>query len=518
MNSIKIFSVLPISTLIGSLRAPLSALVDDSRKVQPDCCYVALRGARADGHDWIEEAVRKGARAIVAERSCPEWAREQGVVWVQVPDTHEAVGYLMSAWYGFPSQDLVTLAVTGTNGKTTTSYLAHAIFCRTWLRCGLVGTIHYDNGRERIPAVNTTPGAAPLQEMLARMLENGCRAVAMEVSSHSLMQKRVAGMNFRVGIFTNLTQDHLDFHGDMESYYEAKKSLFLQMAASGDKKAVAVINIDDPYGRRLVGELSGKMKVRSYGTLEGADFRMKPLRLSLTGSEYELAYNGKTYLVSIPLIGRFNMMNSLAALAGTVSAGIGIRDAIASLAQAPQVPGRLELVANVDHVMSFVDYAHTPDAIVNVCKTMKELCRGRLITVFGCGGDRDKAKRPLMGEAAARLSDYCIVTSDNPRSEDPEEIIADVLPGIPDGKRHAVVDRAEAIREALAMAKPRDIVLVAGKGHENYQEFATGRIAFSDVAEIKRCVRELEQSSLKERALERERSEQEKQKKGKPRR
>ncbi len=490
MNTRQLFTVLPAVIICGKLRKPLTLLTDDSRKVIPGCCYVAVRGTQFDGHSVINEVVQAGAAAIVAETGCPKELMDK-VFWVQVADTHEANGLLMSAWHGFPSQQMITLGVTGTNGKTTISYLVNAIFRSTWRKAGLIGTIIYDDGATRVPSHNTTPGAAALQAQLAAMVKNGCRAVSMEVSSHALEQKRTSGTEFRVGIFTNLTQDHLDYHGTMENYYQAKKQLFTRMALTQGGKATAVINIDDEYGRRLADELEPYMKVRTFGHAAGADFCVKPRILSLKGSQYELVYQGRSYLVRTPLIGAFNVSNSLAALAGAVAAGVNLRDAISCLAQSPQVPGRMELVASVNNVQCFVDYAHTPDAVENVCRTMKELCRnGKLITVFGCGGDRDRTKRPLMGEAAARHSDVCIVTSDNPRTEDPEAIIDEIMPGIPRAKQHRITDREEAIRAALEMARPGDCVLVAGKGHENYQIFADETITFSDSAVVQRYYEE----------------------------
>lgn len=485
MNSKQLFSVLPEAVITGKLRKPLTLLTDDSRRVIPGSCFVAVKGTQFDGHSAIDGAIQAGAVAIVAQTPCPATAEEAGICWVQVPDSHLADGLLMSAWNNLPSRELVLLGVTGTNGKTTISYLTNAIFRATWQRAGLIGTIMYDDGARRQPSHNTTPGCAELQSMLADMVSNGCRACAMEVSSHALHQQRTAGCEFRVGIFTNLTQDHLDYHGTMEEYYQSKKQLFTRMAASGTPKATAVINIDDEYGRRLADELRPLMRVRTFGTAKDADFRAEPRLISLKGSQYELHYQGKTYLVRTPLIGEFNLSNSLAALAGVVAAGINIRDAITCLAQSPQVPGRMELVSSVNNVQCFVDYAHTPDAVENVCRTMKQLCRqGRVFTVFGCGGDRDTGKRPLMGEAAARYSDVCIVTSDNPRSEDPEKIIDDVMPGIPKEKQHRITDRAEAIRAALENARPGDCILIAGKGHENYQIFADETITFSDSAVV----------------------------------
>lgn len=485
MNKKPLFSVIPEAQVTGKLKRPVSLLTDDSRKVIPGSCYVAVKGTKFDGHSAIPAALEAGAIAIVAETPCTEEAREKGVLWVQVKDSHLANGLLMSAWHDFPSQNMVVLGVTGTNGKTTVSYLTHAIFRSTWQRAGLIGTIMCDDGARRTKAHNTTPGSAELQELLAAMVHNGCRAVAMEVSSHALVQQRTAGLDFRVGIFTNLTQDHLDYHGTMENYYQAKKLLFTRMAAGNASRATAVINVDDEYGRRLVQELQGRMRIRTFGLHEEADFRAVPKILTLKGSQYELIYQGRSYLVRTPLIGAFNISNSLAALAGAVAAGVSVRDAISCLAQSPQVPGRLELVSSVNNVQCFVDYAHTPDAVENACRTLRDLCRqGRLITVFGCGGDRDRTKRPKMGAAAARYSDVCLVTSDNPRSEDPESIIDEVMAGIPDAKQHRVTNRAEAIREALDMARPGDVVLIAGKGHENYQIFAKGTIAFSDAAEV----------------------------------
>ena len=496
-TSKKIFSVLPGACITGSLKKPLTLLTDDSRKVIPGSCYVAVKGTQFDGHTAIAGAIEAGAVAIVAETPCTEQAEKAGVCWVQVADTHAADGQLMSAWNLYPSRDLVVLGVTGTNGKTTISYLTNAIFRNMWQRAGLIGTILYDDGNRRVPSHNTTPGCAELQGMLADMVKNGCRAVAMEVSSHALHQQRTTGTEFRVGIFTNLTQDHLDYHGTMEEYYEAKKLMFTRMAANKEVKGTAVINVDDEYGRRLAEELRPIMKVRTFGTAKDADFRAEPKIVSLKGSQYELVYNNKSYLVRTPLIGEFNVSNSLAALTGAVAAGVNIRDAITCLAQSPQVPGRMELVSSVNNVQCFVDYAHTPDAVENVCRTMKQLCRqGRVFTVFGCGGDRDRTKRPLMGEAAARYSDVCIVTSDNPRNENPETIIDEIMPGIPKEKQHRITDREEAIRAALQLARPGDCILIAGKGHENYQIFADETISFSDAAVVAKYYEELNPEGL----------------------
>ena len=489
MNNRQIFNVLPDAQVTGQLRKSISLLTDDSRKVKPGCCYIAVKGTQFDGHSAIPQAIACGAIAIVAETPCPPRVASKGILWVQVEDSRVARGLLMSAWYGFPGRDLVMVGVTGTNGKTTISYLIHHILRNTWQKAGLIGTIKYDDGMQRIESNNTTPGSADLQRMLADMVRNGCRAAVMEVSSHALEQSRTVGTDFRVGIFTNLTQDHLDYHGSMDNYYAAKKKLFTSMAANGDSKAIAVINVDDAYGRRLADEMRPLMKVRTYGEAKDADYRFYDCRISLKESSYTLSYQGREYLVRIPFIGEYNISNSVAALVGAAAAGVSLRDAISCLAKAPQVPGRMELVGGDSRVQCFVDYAHTPDALENVCSTLRKLCRaGRLIVVFGCGGDRDRKKRPLMGIAAAQYADVCFVTSDNPRNENPDAIIDEIMPGIPEEKRQRITLRAEAIRAALDMARGGDVVLIAGKGHEDYQIIGDKKTHFSD-AEVVRQYR-----------------------------
>ena len=503
INHKQLFAVLPGAVITGSLRRNIGQLTDDSRKVTPGSAFVAVRGSQFDGHSAIPRALSAGAVAVVAETPCPAGMEEKGICWIQVKDTRQACGMLMSAWQGFPSQQLVTIGVTGTNGKTTITYLLHHILRSTWQKAGLIGTVLYDDGARRMKSHNTTPGSAELQRMMADMVRNGCRAVAMEVSSHALEQERTIGTDFRVGIFTNLTQDHLDYHGDMESYYQAKKKLFTGMAMSTDRKAVAVINVDDSYGRRLAEEMRPLMKVRTFGESLDAEYRIQPRLITLKGSQYELTWKGRSFLVRIPLIGEFNISNSLAALVGAAAAGVNFRDAISCLATAPQVPGRLELVSSSSNVQCFVDYAHTPDALENVCRTMRALCRqGRLIVVFGCGGDRDRTKRPLMGAVAAKYADVCLVTSDNPRHEDPEGIIDEIMPGIPTAKRHRITNRSEAITSALEMARAGDVVLIAGKGHEDYQIIGDKTIRFSDAEAVRRYVERREAEIIAAKSVE----------------
>lgn len=365
MKLLTLLKDLPSHTLTGSPQVKISHLECDSRRILPGSCYIALKGTRADGHEFIPEAIRRGACAVVAEMPCTQEAREAGVSWVEVNDSRLAVSLMGAAWNGRPSRHMTMIGVTGTNGKTTTAYIAHSLLKQSWLRAGLIGTIAYDNGEEITPSTHTTPGPLELEHLLKEMYENGCRGVSMEVSSHALDQERVAGINFNVGIFTNLTQDHLDYHHTMENYFQAKAKLFEQMAqdTKSRRKPVAVINIDDAYGRRLAEMFSGRMTVKTYGSALGADFRMLVHHATAKGSEYELEYKGKSYLVRVPLIGKFNMYNSLAALAAVICAGIPVRDAIANLQNIPQVPGRLELFTHPGGAQIFIDYAHTPDAL-----------------------------------------------------------------------------------------------------------------------------------------------------------
>jgi UDP-N-acetylmuramoyl-L-alanyl-D-glutamate--2,6-diaminopimelate ligase len=321
------------------------------------------------------------------------------------------------------------------------------------------------------------------------MVNAGCKAAAMEVSSHALAQDRVRGLEWDVAVFTNLTQDHLDFHGTMENYFEAKATLFTGLAEQKSKtKVTAVINLDDRYGARLVDRLEKKTPVITYGVGVKSDFRASNYHAEFGGTSYQLDAKGKSYLVRVPLIGRFNVANSMAALAAATSMGISLREAILSLGRSPQVPGRLEAVPAKRQFQIFVDYAHTDDALLNVLKTLRELSPRKLIVVFGCGGDRDKQKRPLMARVADENADYSIITSDNPRKEDPDAIIADAEKGFRSERYEKITDRVQAITRAIELAQPRDIILIAGKGHEAYQEFADHTIPFDDIQVARRAL------------------------------
>ena len=447
--------------------------------------FVALRGEKSDGHEFIGQAIEKGASVIVAERE----EQNPRATCLVVENTRTALADFAAAFYGNPERKLKLAAVTGTNGKTTTTFLIKHICENAGLRCGLIGTVRYEIGERVLPAIRTTPESLDLQELLAQIVNAGCKAAAMEVSSHALAQDRTRGLEWNVAVFTNLTQDHLDFHGTMKSYFESKMKLFTGLGSQKKKrKPVAIVNLDDRYGEQLVDKIDKRVAVITYGMGMRSDFRASNYRVESSGTSYQLDAGGKSYLVRVPLIGRFNVTNSVAALAAANALGINLRDAVFSLGRSPQVPGRLELVQAKRQFQVFVDYAHTPDALANVLKTLRELEPHRLIAVFGCGGNRDRQKRPLMAETVDRHADYAIITSDNPRKENPDTIVAEIEKGFRSTHYEKIVDRTQAINRAIELARPRDIVLIAGKGHENYQEFADHTIPFDDIQVARRAI------------------------------
>src|SRR6266513_1237908 len=478
-------SATPVRQIIGPLDRPVENIAYDSRRVQRNSLFAALRGEKTDGHQFIGQAIDKGASVIVAERE----NNDPRATCLVVKNTRTALADLSAAFYGHPARTLKLAAVTGTNGKTTTTFLIKHICEKAGLRCGLVGTVRYEIGERILPAIRTTPESLDLQELLAQIVNAGCRAAAMEVSSHALAQDRTRGLEWNVAVFTNLTQDHLDFHGTMESYFDSKAKLFTQLGNQQKKrKPIAVVNVNDRYGEQLLDKIDKRAAIVTYGMGARADFRASNYRVEFSGTSYQLDAGGKSYLVRVPLIGRFNVANSVAALAASNALGINLRDAVLSLGTSPQVPGRLEIVPAKRQFQVFVDYAHTPDALRNVLKTLRELEPHRLGVVFGCGGDRDRQKRPLMGEIVDRHADHAIVTSDNPRKEDPDKIIADVEQGFRGNRYEKMVDRTQAIDRAITLAQPRDIVLIAGKGHENYQEFADHTVPFDDIQVARRAI------------------------------
>ena len=477
-------------TIAGSLDADVHAITASSREVVPGVIFAAIRGTSIDGHRFINDALAAGATAILAECAQPA-DYTASATWLHVPDSRAALSALVSTLADHPWQDIKVAGVTGTNGKTTTVFLLHHIMKTAWHRAGLLGTILVDDGETVETAKHTTPGSIELTGLLTRMRDNGCRGVAMEVSSHGIDQKRISAIGFDACIFTNLTQDHLDYHGTLDNYFKAKADWFHALAADPlGKKPVAVINIDDAYGAELAGSLSGKLPLIRFGFGVHCDFRANNFRQNARGMEFELTAKGKSYLVRAPLIGRFNVYNLLAAIAAASACGIRPRDAVAALVDAPQVPGRMENIGNAGGTTVFVDYAHTPDALENACRTLRELSPRRLITVFGCGGDRDKTKRPLMAAAAARHSDACVITSDNPRSEDPLAIIREIEVGIGNKQYRSIPDRAEAIALAVKGSLSGDIILIAGKGHETTQQFAEETIDFDDRKHASKALRD----------------------------
>jgi UDP-N-acetylmuramoyl-L-alanyl-D-glutamate--2,6-diaminopimelate ligase len=478
-------AAIPVRQIIGTLDRTVESIAYDSRRVQKNGLFVALRGEKTDGHEFIRQALEKGASAIVVERE----EKHSRATCLVVENTREALADLAATFYGFPVRRLKLAGVTGTNGKTTTTFLIKHICEKAGLRCGLIGTVRYEIGERVLPAIRTTPESLDLQELLAQIANAGCRAAAMEVSSHALAQERTRGLEWDVAVFTNLTQDHLDFHGTMENYFEAKVKLFSQLPHQQKKrKPVVVVNIDDRYGEQLLSKIDKKISVVTYGMGARSDFRASNYRMEFGGTSFQLDARGKSYLVRVPLIGRFNVANSLAALASANALGVNLRDAVLSLGKTPQVPGRLEAVPAKRQFQIYVDYAHTPDALLNVLKTLRELEPRRLIVVFGCGGDRDRQKRSLMGSVVDQNADYAIITSDNPRKEDPNAIIAEVEKGFRANHHEKIVDRSAAIARAIALAQPRDVVLIAGKGHENYQEFSDHTVPFDDIQVARRAL------------------------------
>jgi len=472
----------------GDQKIKISDVCYDSRTVTEGSLFVAVRGVETDGHRFIVDAVEKGCAAVVAE-DLPE----SGTLcpWVCVHNSRLALASISATFFGNPSRGFPVVGITGTNGKTTTAFLTHHLLLGAWRRCGLIGTLGYHTGEEMSPASRTTPESRDLQGLFAEMHDNGCRGAVMEVSSHALVQQRVSSVAFDVGIFTNLSQDHLDYHKSMDAYYGAKKLLFEQLVGAAEEcRGIAVINIDDAYGRRLYKAYADRLRCMTYGMGVQADFRAVDPRSDHRGTTFQLEARGRSFLVRTPLLGTFNIYNALAALAAGNALGINLRESIGNLTDVPQVPGRLENVSSQRPFQVFIDYAHTPDALEKALNTLRELEPKRIITVFGCGGDRDREKRPLMGATVESSSDYAIVTSDNPRGEDPAAITRDIERGMKAG-RHAVVhDRAEAISTAISAAEPGDIVLIAGKGHEDYQEVAGDRMPFQDSRVARRCIHE----------------------------
>lgn len=469
----------------------ISKLVYDSRKVEPGVAFFCVPGEKTDGNHFIADAIKSGASCIVTEHAQAGLNSAQ----IVVPDVRQALADFADAFYDHPSRKLRLIAVTGTNGKTTTTHLVEQILLRAGKKVGLIGTLGSRGPGDTAygDAKHTTPQAPELQAMLRNLLDNGCSHVSMEVSSHSLALKRVAGCHFAVACLTNITQDHLDFHKTMDHYWKSKRMLFEALNASLQDKKLAVVNLDDALAQEFLNSCSSSVKRLSYGFSTKADIHALDVNFAQGKSSITLATPQGKLQLQMQLVGKFNVYNAMAAVAICLEEGIDVTQIETAFHDFAGVPGRFESVSigSAQEPLCIVDYAHTPDGLVNVLKTAAELKKGsgKLICVFGCGGDRDPSKRPQMGEIAETLADHVIVTSDNPRTEDPQAIIAHILSGIKRMKQVEVEpDRAQAIRLAVNQAAPEDIILVAGKGHENYQLVMDKVLSFDDKVEVRKAL------------------------------
>ena len=468
-------ATLPDARLAGDPGTVVLGIAHDSRTLKPGELFVAIRGLLADGNQHVESARKKGAAAIVSEQAAPA---DSATPWLRVTDAREALATLSAAFLGEPARALTLVGVTGTNGKTTTTYLIDAALRAAEKRVGLIGTIQYRVADRLTESSRTTPESSDLQELFREMVDARCTHAVLEVSSHSLALKRVHGCAFTVAVFTNLTRDHLDFHGDMDGYFAAKRLLFASLLR---EDGVAVINADDARAAELAAASRGR--VVSYGIEKPADVSARDVQLTIRGSRFVARTPAGDLPIESALLGRFNVQNLLAALAAALALGVEPATAVRGLESLRGVPGRMERVEAGQDFAIVVDYAHTDDALRNLLETVRDLKPNRVITVFGCGGDRDRTKRPLMGAVAARLSDVIVITSDNPRSEPPESIVEEILRGVNGGRRaerHVIVDRRDAITRAIELARPGDAVVLAGKGHETYQVLRDRTVPFDD--------------------------------------
>ena len=490
--------------ITGDPNGEVVSVCYDSRQCRKGGLFAAIPGFKTNGHGFIPDALARGARFIIHEG---EFVPPSGITAIRVPDSRRALGLLGKNFFGNPSARICLVGVMGTNGKTTVSYLLEAIFKAAGFPVGVLGTVNYRYGETTLPAPNTTPESFELQRILREMADHGITHVIAEVSSHAVAMRRIDDCSFDLGIFTNLTQDHLDYHVTMENYFQAKKRFFSEVLPAGKSihPRKMIVNTDDAWGRRILEEVQGGRI--TYGLETQADITASPFRLSLDGIEATLRLESECIATASPLMGRFNLYNILSASAAAHALGLAgrvIREGIAALAC---VPGRLEKVGGAGGPAIFVDYAHTEDALRRVIESLSAFKRGRLFTVFGCGGDRDRGKRPRMGDAATTHGDVTIVTSDNPRTEDPLEIIREIEAGIrvpkfttardPSSHRNergylVIPDRAEAICAAISMAEPTDIVLIAGKGHEDYQIVGARRLPFDDRIIARQALAQLE--------------------------
>jgi len=473
--------LIPDAKIIGD-DVQISGIEHDSRKVTAKNIFVCMEGAHIDGHNFISQAVNKGAVAILTARK--NFTPPENISAIIVPDMLNALAVIVPYFYDYPARAMRVIGVTGTNGKTTTTYLLREIFKSAGLKVGLIGTIQILIGDKKFPNPNTTPNVIDLQHVFAEMRDKKIQVVVMEVSSHALAENRVAGVEFDTAIFTNLTQDHLDFHGTMENYLRAKAKLFDMVSRRGRKQnKTAVVNVDDAAAEKILKHCLCK-KI-SYSVKNSSDLQAVEIQLGIRNLEFEIKSSSfiipnSSFQIALHITGLFNVYNVLAAIGAALAENIRPDVIKLALENFKSVPGRFERVfADVPFAV-IVDYAHTPDGVKNVLETARQIVTGKIITVFGCGGDRDNKKRPIMGKLAAELSDVVIATSDNPRTEDPEKILDDIEAGIGDKIHERIVDRRTAIFRAIELAAAGDVVLILGKGHENYQILNTGTIHFDD--------------------------------------
>lgn len=490
MKLIEILNNLKAIQVAGNAESKeISKITIDSRDVQPGSIFVAIKGQIADGHKFIQESINRGASAIVLENDneIPEQIfSHAGCVKILVDDSKKALALISKIFFRDPSSELLLTAITGTKGKTTTGFYVKNIFDHAGLKSGLIGTIANYIGDKEVKTMLTTPQSHTINELLRQMVSAECQACAMEVSSHSLALNRVDELNFASAIFTNITSDHMDYHKTFEHYFNSKKILFSKLCPG----ARAIYNLDDENSLKIVA--GSKADKFSYGTSSKADFRISNVDYNLEGTSFEINYDTNRYHVTTSLIGKFNAYNATAAFANSVLLGVSPETAVEGIINAPQVPGRFEVISYKERKV-IVDYSHTSDSLSQALKAIHHIVNDAkpIVTVFGCGGDRDKTKRPVMGEIAASMSDFAFVTSDNPRTEDPEIIIDDVVAGIKTKNFKRIANREEAIRTAIFESDPASIILIAGKGHETYQEINGVRTHFSDkeIAEkyLKEC-------------------------------
>ena len=494
MKTLKdIISTLDVQQVQGNQNVSIQDITADSRAVKPNSLFIALDGATVDGHNYIDKAIAAGAVAVIVSKLV---AISDDVCVITVVDTRQAMMTCVPYFFDYPANRMRMIGVTGTNGKTTTTHMIRHILKAQGHKVGVIGTVHIMIGDTSYPIHNTTPDVVDLQHILHQMVQENVEYCVMEVSSHALALGRVSGVEFDTAVFTNLTQDHLDFHKTFENYLAAKCKLFEQVSASNQVKdnKGAVINIDDSYGHRVMEKTTAP--TITYSTLGKGTLNASDVHMSTKNSQYTVNYKGESYPVSMNTTGLFNVYNTLAAIGACLQEGISMEAIDTALKTFSSVPGRFELIEEGQDFAVVVDYAHTPDGLQNILETAKAIKENRIIIVFGCGGDRDATKRPIMGRIAAKYGDKIYVTSDNPRTEDPVQIVKDVEVGVKEALRdgtsyEVIVDRREAINHAIHDAKAGDIVIIAGKGHENYQILKNETIHFDDREEARKALKEI---------------------------